>query len=827
MIAIGVLTAAARPAWPADSPLDLRRIEALRQVDTADTLGPQDNAYPAPNRTLSNSDMQAYLVKALTVLALADQGAAPASRRAEASQLLRYALNRWPASTSNALIGQYATSWNHRERSLGTRLYFLYRQDLDPDILQNLQNRMLLACVDPYDQSSENIKCTTNALIYLAHEASNKTNLSSFASIRSWWLGKLNDFGTRGFSEWGSPYHFWTVGAVQNLAEFALDAQVRARAVMVLDYTLACMSGFSIDRYFNSSAIRRWYWTFCMTEPHTNAIQILFGQAPAENYFLWCEWSATNYRPPAAVEALYARTRNTETQLTLTGRWHMRSYVMDRAAISTHQTFVDNYYGSTGEGGETHDIVQCMVQSVGDDLSHVMTYAIQPDVQKYRCTHDRSFGYRNVALVNGGGFTRKAWASGTISNVPIRLYRGDAFSVAFDSGWAFLTDGNIYVAWAPTLGSPIVDPNSAAFAATCGGGAFLRSDFTPDDNGEAAVLEVGDPESFGSFAAFQSEIKTRNPRPRWSAGRVQYTARDGAVLELGTSDAKINGIAVDLAAFPRAFSTVGINGFAIQAGQRSLQYDFPGAAVTGPSTRMIVSRVYGQPPVPIQGPLGTAPVVIPATIQAEEYDRGGEGLGYHDATAGNSWNQYRTDDVDIQTTGDAAGGFNVGWIEAGEWLEFTIEAPAAAAYPVSLRVAADPAGTASISFHLELDGVDVTGTQSTPPTTGWQDWKTVSVGNVAMPAGRHILRVTMDTGGWNLNWIGIGAAPVVYPMDFDHDHDVDQSDFAHLQECLIGYPQTVSAECQDANLNHDDLVDELDLILFLGCMAGPNRVPGC
>ena len=48
-------------------------------------------------------------------------------------------------------------------------------------------------------------------------------------------------------------------------------------------------------------------------------------------------------------------------------------------------------------------------------------------------------------------------------------------------------------------------------------------------------------------------------------------------------------------------------------------------------------------------------------------------MGYHDTTPGNSGNQYRNDDVDIQATSDIGGGYNVGWIRDGEWLAFDVD----------------------------------------------------------------------------------------------------------------------------------------------------------
>ncbi len=50
-------------------------------------------------------------------------------------------------------------------------------------------------------------------------------------------------------------------------------------------------------------------------------------------------------------------------------------------------------------------------------------------------------------------------------------------------------------------------------------------------------------------------------------------------------------------------------------------------------------------------------------VQVEDYTT------YNDSDSGNAGNSYRNDDVDIEATSDAGGGFNVGWTTAGEWLE--------------------------------------------------------------------------------------------------------------------------------------------------------------
>lgn len=65
-----------------------------------------------------------------------------------------------------------------------------------------------------------------------------------------------------------------------------------------------------------------------------------------------------------------------------------------------------------------------------------------------------------------------------------------------------------------------------------------------------------------------------------------------------------------------------------------------------------------------------------------------------------------------------------------------------------------------------------------------------------------------------------------YRPDFDRDHDVDLSDFGHLQRCLSGpsIPQ-LSLACADTLLDADPDVDTDDLMILLNCMSGANVPP--
>src|SRR5262249_54003476 len=62
-------------------------------------------------------------------------------------------------------------------------------------------------------------------------------------------------------------------------------------------------------------------------------------------------------------------------------------------------------------------------------------------------------------------------------------------------------------------------------------------------------------------------------------------------------------------------------------------------------------------------PYSGTPVPIPGQIDAANFDNGGEGVAYHDTSAGNSGGQYRNTDVDLEASSE--GGFNVGWTTPG------------------------------------------------------------------------------------------------------------------------------------------------------------------
>jgi GH141 insertion domain/Carbohydrate binding module (family 6)/Right handed beta helix region len=152
-----------------------------------------------------------------------------------------------------------------------------------------------------------------------------------------------------------------------------------------------------------------------------------------------------------------------------------------------------------------------------------------------------------------------------------------------------------------------------------------------------------------------------------------------------------------------------------------------------------------------------SPARVPGVIEAKTFDVGGEGVAYHDSSPGNEGGRFRpNEDVDIW--GPFDGNDIIGSTVAGEWLTYTIDVAASGSYTFRERVSTVDSGG---SFHLEVDGVNVTGAIVMPPG-GWPlEWRTLSQSGIALGAGTHVLRVSFDTNGTggievaNLNTITI------------------------------------------------------------------------
>ena len=122
--------------------------------------------------------------------------------------------------------------------------------------------------------------------------------------------------------------------------------------------------------------------------------------------------------------------------------------------------------------------------------------------------------------------------------------------------------------------------------------------------------------------------------------------------------------------------------------------------------------------------------------------------------------------TEVEGTGDADGGRNVGWLGDGDWLRYDNVSVTGAA--LKARIASDNSAGGSIELHLGSQTGALLATFPVARTGGWQDWKTVDATAKSVPAGPQtvfaVLKSPQGNDFVNINWftfgpVTTGAAP--------------------------------------------------------------------
>ena len=152
-------------------------------------------------------------------------------------------------------------------------------------------------------------------------------------------------------------------------------------------------------------------------------------------------------------------------------------------------------------------------------------------------------------------------------------------------------------------------------------------------------------------------------------------------------------------------------------------------------------------------------------VYAVNYDLGKDGFAYYDKVSSNTtgnaggatWNnggQYRNDGVDIEACLDeTTNGYNVGWTEDGEWLQYTIDVQEEGLYDVLVRTASS--GNGQVSFYS--DDVRISESTTLPNTEGYQTWETTTINDVYLKSGKQKIKVKIDVGGFNFNYFQLNG----------------------------------------------------------------------
>lgn len=170
--------------------------------------------------------------------------------------------------------------------------------------------------------------------------------------------------------------------------------------------------------------------------------------------------------------------------------------------------------------------------------------------------------------------------------------------------------------------------------------------------------------------------------------------------------------------------------------------------------RALVDPTYNS--IPISYSNFSPPGLLPAT----DYDSGNNSVSYFDnwvedpnkfSPETKSWNNgwsYRNDGVDIGSTIiNNQKNYYIGWIEAGEWMRYTIKPEEPGNYKMMVEIASYINGS---SLSVEFDSGMNAGPINLPNTNGWSNgWRIVNIGNVAI-SDETSFKILADVGGFNI-----------------------------------------------------------------------------
>ena len=151
-------------------------------------------------------------------------------------------------------------------------------------------------------------------------------------------------------------------------------------------------------------------------------------------------------------------------------------------------------------------------------------------------------------------------------------------------------------------------------------------------------------------------------------------------------------------------------------------------------------------------PFHGTPAAIPGMVYASDYDLGKNNFAYYDTVVGDynlstgnftAWNSgwsYRNDGVDIERNNEtvSSNGFNIGFVNKGEWTKYTVQVDETAAYKATIRYATQENGG---EFFLSIDDQEVTATQTVSSSGGWTQFTNFEISDVLLTAGVHNLKL--------------------------------------------------------------------------------------
>jgi hypothetical protein len=230
------------------------------------------------------------------------------------------------------------------------------------------------------------------------------------------------------------------------------------------------------------------------------------------------------------------------------------------------------------------------------------------------------------------------------------------------------------------------------------------------------------------------------------------------------------------------------------------------------------------PPVP-QEPFGSfngeleiagEPTSIPGTIEVENFDLGGNQVSFYDKDTENKGNAYRKNAVDVVgldcteiaegvfVKGTDCAHYALGYTEAGEWLEYTVNVESENVYTIEARVAS---GGDNSSFRLFLDDEPIADTIKAENTGDWDTYTTVSMVTSKLSKGEHILKLLITGSYVNIDNLKFteGTIRLSEPLHFISKKGMQEYRVYHLNGALLGNYNAVDMNSLKREMHRSNL----------------------
>jgi hypothetical protein len=250
----------------------------------------------------------------------------------------------------------------------------------------------------------------------------------------------------------------------------------------------------------------------------------------------------------------------------------------------------------------------------------------------------------------------------------------------------------------------------------------------------AASTDVG-----GGYAVTDAEAGewleyTVAPEPgRYGLDLRVRPGNETATLRVLVAGAERGTVTVPGSDGDRSWETVTLTDLALDGGERVVRVEVANGSVA--LNWLLFDVVDGST---AQGPFSGRLTGLPGRVEAERFDVGGPGVAYEDVHPVNTDGAYRTAGVYLTAVD---GGYAVAYTEDGEWLEYSTNARRGT-YDLEFRVAKRERPAA---LRVSVDGEE-RGTVTVPETGGYDSWETVTLENVSLAEGSHVVRVEMVGG---------------------------------------------------------------------------------